>query len=153
MRKYPKILLHGMLWRHLSRNTSHIGYQIRLRTIATTRAMSPQTHESLSIVCTTSKSYGSIGYIEAWIKWCYRCSSRYWTVFPRHSIGRLALLFRMYPSRPIYHANRARGRRSANRASFEKPKSSRRGWWFRDGKSGQDNCTPPPKKKKIFSLF
>jgi len=38
-----------MFWRHLSRNTSHIGYQIKLRTIS---AMSPKTHESLTIVST-----------------------------------------------------------------------------------------------------
>ena len=136
-----------MLWRLASRNTSHIGYQIRLRSIAT---MSPKTHESLTIVSTPSKSYGSVGCIESCIKCCRRCSSGYWAVFPRHSIRKLALLFRMYPSRPIYHENRVWGRRSANWASFEKPKSSGRGWWFRVGESGQDNCTPPPKKKLFF---
>ena len=54
-----------MLWRHVSRNTtSLIGYQIRLKTIATTSAMSPKTHESLSIVSTSSKTYGSMGNID-----------------------------------------------------------------------------------------
>ena len=49
-----------MLWRHgLTRLPSHIGYQIRLRTITTTSTMSDPittTHNSLSIVSTSSEA-------------------------------------------------------------------------------------------------
>ena len=149
-----------MLWRHgWTRLPSHIGYQIRLKTVASTSTMSSPltTHESLSIVSTPSEACLSKSITACNRAHYCRCSSGYWAVFPRHPIGKFALLFRMYPSRPIYHGNRAWGCRSSNRTSFEKPQGSGRGWWFRVGKSGQDDCAPPPpppqKKTPLFDLL